>query len=88
MLVADSNLTWDNGRVVEIGIGEANLQLACNGIPGFGGLNRMFLNEEGWHTRDNTVEVIEPVTQHSGKIKLPSGYEVAVTLKDIRFDYP
>lgn len=86
----DADFIWEgeyeDKRIVGFTTGLANLPLACNGIPGFGGLNRMFLGEEGWYTERNTVEVIEPITRSGGRIKLPSGYELNITMRDVRLD--
>jgi len=63
-----------------VAVGE-HVKLACNGIPGMGGLNRHFLFEQGYN--GDAVEVTQEIGQHRGQVKLPSGHLLDVSLKDI-----
>ena len=57
------------------------VRLRSGGTPGFGGLNGIFLTEEGYHTGDY-VNVIQ-VYGKFAKVLLPSGRELEITAKDV-----
>jgi hypothetical protein len=56
-------------------------ELRRDGMPGFGGLSGMFLAEQGC-IRGCYVEVIETLGVRSGKVRLPSGRIILVSLSD------
>ena len=75
---------FEDDKIVGIDVGFANIQFSTNKVLGFGGINTMFLAEQGWHSERDTVEITEPITRKSGQVKLPSGYLFNLTIGDIR----
>ena len=59
-----------------------HVELKRNGVPGFSGLNPVFLNDEGCFV-GTSVEVVDAITRNAGRVKLPSGYILSVTERDI-----
>jgi hypothetical protein len=56
------------------------VRLRSGGIPGFGGLNSIFLAEEGY--RDGSTVTVIQVDGQWAKVLLPSRYELWITEKD------
>ena len=65
----------------EISVG-TTVRLKSNGFPGAGGLNSVMLIEERYCHGDG-VPVIEIVTKDTGKVRMPTGYELQITLMDV-----
>lgn len=59
---------------------DQKVRLRSGGIPGFGGLNPIFLTEDGYCSGDY-VPVVS-VDGKYAKVLLPSGYELWIMEKD------
>lgn len=69
----------DQRQVIPAG---GSVILLRNGIPGLGGLNRFYLDENGYI--GGSVPVTQDITRNAGQVQLPNGTLLDVTIRDVQ----